>query len=480
MPPPLLHLALLAPLLGSAGPQGGNEVWRERRDEWMALDPLTADPDWLESALAEVASGGPSDDPDACVWAARAAQALYARLRQQGDPARGRAAIDLALPMCPDPGSAQPNLWIIASSHASLIADYPASVALAERAEESLSESQRASSLPVFIWALRGQALIQMGVPDQAAPWVERAVEHARSLRGSEDFESALIEAYLKRANLRMATDRYERMVTELEDVLADHELLADNSLARARFLLRLGIAHLWSVRGDDEAAAQARARFAEALAEPGIQAQDRLTVHMRLGQLELMVGEVEAARAPLERARALATQMGGGGAILSMDEALLCALEARVVRLDPAAAADARDAARRRLRDAFDAQLANWRTRPESRTGIGFLRYPAYQDVVAEVVEGELAVAPGEAGRRAALAQLARARSVGDLAEALGAREPDWDAIASLVPEGGGLLVWMGAPGASHAFAVDAAGTAHARLADLSAVQPPRDALER
>src|SRR6187402_2756856 len=136
--------------------------------------------------------------------------------------------------------------------------------------------------------------------------------------------------------------------------------------------------------------------------------------------------------------------------------------------------------AARERLRAAYDELLANWRSRPESGGGVGFLRYPGYQDAVAEVLEGELAAAPGEVGRRAAIVQLARAQSVGDLPESLGAHEPTWDEIAALAPEGGGLLVWLAAPGASHVFAIDAAGTVHARVADARDVKAPREAIER
>ena len=477
----LLHLLALAPLFApAAAGQAGGGVWEERRAELEALDPYAADVEELATALAELAAEGPTADAERGAWAGKAAYVLCARLRNQGDLVRALEVLDQGLLLCTEPGGARPFLWLASSSLESQLNDYVASVEALDRAEASLDGDQRASAFLASIWSLRAQALIQLGIPDQAAPWVARAVERAESLRGTPAFDpAALIDAYTKRANLRMATNSYERMRDEVEAVLADEALLADNSTARARFQVRLGMAWLWRVRGEDEAASRTREHFGAALDEAGVQAVDRFTAHLRLGQLELLAGQVAEAAGCLERARALATEMGAA-AISSADEGLLSALEARVVRLSPEPQPGALAEARDRLRSAYDAQLANWRARPETRGGVGFLRFLVYQDIVAEVVEGELAAAPGEDGRRAALVQLARAQAVGDLAEALGAREPDWSAIAALVPPGGGLLVWLGAPGASHAFAVDAAGTAHGRLGDQRDLQAPREALER
>lgn len=473
MPRTLPQLLALALLLGAARPQDG-APWSERRDDLIALDVRTLDDEALAATLDELAQAAAAhpDDGAAAFLAGRAAVVLFERLRNRGEFARAREVLDMGLAAHPASGGMRPSLCIASSSLASQLADYPASLAALDEADAALDAEQRESALPASIWSLRAQAYIQMGVPDQAAPWVARAVELAQALRGTPRFdEGALIDALTKRANLRMATESYALMIEELAPVLEDRELLERRPTARARFVLRSAFAHLWFVRGDDEHASRARELFAEALAEPGIQAQDRMTAHLRVGQLELLAGRVDAAREALARARALATEMAaGGGSILSMDEALLCALESRA---DPGAAT------RERLRAAYDDLLANWRTRPGSGSGVGFLRYPAHQDVVAEVLESELSAAAGEDGRRAALVQLARAQAVGDLPEALAAREPTWTEIAALAPTGGGVLVWLAAPGASHVFAVDAAGTAHERLADARDMQAPREALE-
>lgn len=474
-------LLALACWPASARPQGGH-AWQERRAEFEALDARTGDEAALEAALAELAAAGPLQDASLCSWAGATAYTLFGRLRNQGQLARAAAVLEHGLELCNEPGGLQPYLWIARSSLASQLADYTGALEALEQAEAALDGAQRESALPASIWSLRAQTLIQRGVPDRAAPWVARALERAEALRGTPDFDAGvLIDALTKRANLRMATDRYELLREEIEAVLADEELLAQSPTARARFLLRLGFAHLWFARGEDEHAARTREHLGAALAEPGIQAQDRLTAHLRLGQLELLTGDVEAARAALERAREVATAMErDGGSILVMDRALLCALEARVERLAAPADAPRGAAARERLRAAYDELLANWRARPSSEGGVGFMRYPGHQDVVAEVLEGELAAAPGESGRRAAFVQLARAHAVGDLPEALGAREPRWEEIAALAPAGGGLLVWLAAPGASHVLLADAGGTAHERLADARDVEAPREALER
>jgi hypothetical protein len=473
----------LAPLLVPAWVQD-DPPWDERRDELEDLDPRQVDDATLEEMLADLsrAAAAAPDDNFPSFFAARTAMVLFERLRNRGEFARAREVLETGLAAHPLPGDMRPHLYIASSSLASLLADYPASLEAAEAAEASLDAEQRDSALPAAIWSLRAQAMIQMGVPDQAAPWVARAVERAESLRGTPRFDAGvLIDVLTKRSNLRMATESYDLMLAELESVLADEELLAGRPTARARFVLRMGMGHLWFTRGEDEHAAQTRAYLSEALAMPGIQAQDRRTAHLRLGQLELLAGNVDAARGALVRARSLATEMSaGGGAILSMDESLLCALEARAERLREPADPVRQAESRARLRAAYDDLIANWRARPELGGGVGFLRYPAHMDVVAEVLEGELAAAPGEDGRRAALLALARAQAVGDLPEALGAHEPVWPEIEALAPPGGGLLVWLPAPGASHVFAVDAAGSAHARIADARDVRPPREALER
>jgi hypothetical protein len=474
-------LLALACWPASARPQGGH-AWQERRAGFEALDARTADEAELEAALAELAAAGPLPEASLCTWAGATAYTLFGRLRNQGQLARAAAALEHGLELCTEPGGLRPYLWIARSSLSSQLADYTGALEALDQAEAALDGAQRESALPASIWSLRAQTLIQRGVPDRAAPWVARALERAEALRGTPDFDAGvLIDALTKRANLRMATDSYELLRQEVEAVLADEELLGQSPTARARFLLRLGFAHLWFARGEDEHAARTREHLGAALAEPGIQAQDRLTAHLRLGQLELLTGNLDEARTALARAREVATTMErGGGSILVMDGALLSALEARVERRSPSTDPALGAAARERLRAAYDALLANWRARPASEGGVGFLRYPGHQDVVAEVLEGELAAAPGEGGRRAAFVQLARAHAVGDLPEALGAREPRWEEIAALAPAGGGLLVWLAAPGASHVLLADGAGTAHHRLADARDIEAPREALER
>ncbi len=426
----------------------------------------------LARILADLGPLGAGDDGFAAFHAGRAAHVLAERLRQRGDYAIARGVVEQGLDAVPQLGGMRPYLLHLLADLTAYSRDFASALNLLDEAERSLDPDQKSSGVACSILALRGEVHLQLGLPDQAAPMILEALRQAEALRAAGRLDrGALLDALVKRANLRMATGAYDLLLAEVAPVLSDEELLAGRSAARARLLLRLAMAHLWFARGEDAHASLARQLFTEALSEPGLLELDRLTCQARLAQLALLSGDLEAGASHLSQARALieTTASRGEAPLPEIELAFLAALEARQARAQSPSDRSLAHARRDALAAAFAALALEWRQRPEREGGVGLLGSARAQLVIGALVEAELGADPSDAGFDRVLQALTRAESCGSLAAALGALPAGLFEVRELLPDGStGLLIFVPAPEASHVIALDRDGCFHARLTDV------------
>lgn len=465
-------LVVLGALAGPAHAQDEERVpWTQRREELRELDLQQLEDFELEELLIELSQLAGPEDPLAGFDAARAGYVLAARLRDLGEFADARAMARDALEVCPPEGGMRPYLLHLQADLAAYSRDFEGALRLLDEARASLDAEQLTGEISCSILTLTGEVHLSMGVPDRAAGPIFEALARAEGLReAGKPHRGALLDAYIKRANLRMATGSYELLRDEVGAVLEDEELLAGRADVVARLMLRLGIAHLWFARGDDEDARSARGFLEQALGSPKLLELDRLTCHVRLAQLALLTGDLERAGESLVQARAALESMAAREdyRFAPIERAFLAALELRWARRARADEGELVRARRDVLWTEFGRLVEGWSDRPSREGGVGLLRAARTQLVLGEMIAAEFELAEERVAVDALLEALARAQAAGTLAEALGAEDVSAAAVrAHLVPPEGGLVIYVPAPGRSHVIALDEEGVLHARLAD-------------
>jgi len=303
----------------------------------------------------------------------------------------------------------------------------------------------------------RAQILLELGLLDRCGELAAEAIDHAKkSGRGS-----ALAAALL------FSSDRELMRGDAAAAIEVARAGAADEALApwRAVFELVEGLAWVEMVRRgvetEDErvtAAASARAAFDAALAH-GLARGEWLKLELGRCDLELCLGQGDAARAPLERARTLAEESGSGD---SREEILLTVLAWRLAQ--EAGAEPAELAARRaELFGAYDALLAQWEATPRRPGGIGFLHLAWRTQVLNEVLQAKLGSEPDEADVESAFECVLLAQGMGTLARERGLSRPETSELrARLLAPKRGLLVLVPARDGTHLFALDSKGIEH------------------
>ena len=414
--------------------------------------------------------------------AARAGSIAAIQLRNAGAFGEAATLLEECLEPLPPTGRYRPFLTHQLADVVAFSRDWARTQHLLDAAEASLDERQRGEAIAASIWSLRGHVLTNLGAPDQALPWIEDALALAEQLRrDGKSFRGALIDAHLKRAGVRMATESYDLLLEEVPRVLDDAELLAGRPAARARFLVRLAMAHLWFRHDEPSHAGEARGFFEAALATEGILELDRLTCQSRLAQLALLDGDLAGAARRLAEARSTLDAMAGREDFRfpPIEVAFLAALEARRTRQERSDDVEALRRRRDELVAAYEGLVAGWRERPDREGGVGFLRPARTQLVVSELVDLEVLLDPVD-GVASAVERVLDAQGVGTLVDDLGGGDPTLGDVRRELTDTGGVLLYFPGPEHSHVFAIDAADLVHERIAAWRDLREPRDELSR
>lgn len=384
-------------------------------------------------------------------------------LRLEEDQCAADEVLAAALAGFPAAAAMRPSALLDRADIARLRWDWPAALALLDEVEASLDEEAHSDHrLWRGAWAgLWAQTLLDLGLPDRAAPWIEREAESAATSGNT----LAGIQTVTRGAHFRIALHDCDGAVRLLAQAL-ERDADGGDPRQRQKLLLLQGVAQAEAARSDTRRTDAALALLEGVAANEATQRIDRIAAHLALGELALRRGELEEAGERVARAREALpaeTPECDGNALLPR---LRCTvLEARLAL---ASGADDAGALRPALTHDLDRLLARWTASPELEGGIAFLHFAWRRAAVAAALDLLLAEAPDEPER--ALELLFAAQSRGSLARELAGAGADASVAGAraLLPENGGWLVYHPAEDGTHLFALDARGVEHLRLAPL------------
>jgi len=300
---------------------GLSQVDPSRRS--TALDPI----DLL--AEAEVGFRGTGD-------AERASQAALLRadgLRRRGRLAEARDALDAALAADTGARAWRPFLLAAAADLARDRQDFEAAQTLLAEGEASLLDESRGygphRDARFRLAGVRGETLLDMGLPDRAALWF---AEEGRLADGLKDGHR--LAALFHRLRLDNAREDFAGMIARIERGLADLAPARDDPSIRGQLLVRLGIAQAERDRGRVDSATRHRGRTGssdhggdrplgpasndgdregstgeaiatlhEALAQPGVPDVDALSAELMLADIAIREGRLDDAESRLDAA---------------------------------------------------------------------------------------------------------------------------------------------------------------------------------
>lgn len=386
-----------------------------------------------------------------------------------GQYADAQRAVEDALARGMGEPSRLPTLHLIAAYAAQALGQTARADEALRRCEEVLAElgPDWDYAVPMALTLLTAQARVarELGRPDDAAARLTRALELALG-QGDPDAVQSLD---LEFANLWLLTQRLGNL--ERHVVAAR----ARSKTARGRAVLELCLATGYLLEGRADAAYDARARERLELLRAGgdLGPNDLALVHLRLAELELRAGNLDAARLELERA---ARQVPNP---LGFERVLARMLHLRHGRL--AALALPEPASRAALvqllgeaREAFREWLSASRDDPLREDGTGLLHVGERRGLAAEYLS-LLVHVEGAAAAAAALAELQALASFHRRADRIAPAAIDAKTLG--LGDGEGVLSYFPSIGETHLFAVDSRGVAHFVLPAVGVLQPLRGA---
>lgn len=354
-----------------------------------------------------------------------------------------------------------------------------AHLASAEAAALALSEAGPADLAMATVHRERALLLIGVGLQDMAVPELTAAQDLADSI----DEPWLLADVLLQELVLAVAMDAYDRLVSTLEAARAAEWYADVDRQVQRQHTLVLAIGRAEHERLNPGVVREARELFEAVLADPELPTEYRRLGELWLADLHVEDGRLDDAQELLARVRTSLESEESPCArdIPSRHEVDLEVLEAQLALARGGTGAEL-EAALAAARGAFESLLDRWSAIPERDAGIGLIHSRDLLSVTEAVVSLTLAVEGPEAGPRSALEEVARAQAAGSLARALGVSAPSVEEVlaSGLVPETGGLLVYLPGAGHSHAFCVDAQGISAYPVAPTYRLDPARRDLER
>ncbi len=318
------------------------------------------------------------------------------------------------------------------------------------------------------IAGMRADVYMRMGLLDQAAVWLAR--EFAGLAESELASEVLTMRAWIHRANLWLALDRFEDLVRDLDALFEEHDGLRAYPVERIALSVRLGVALAVLERRDRDEAREPRA---EAVLRGVLERESPLdplearTARIRLARLLADEGRADEAVPLVER-------MHATGALTPLEDADLAALDVELA-LIPGRGSEA--ALRERiasLERAYARVVDDWSEVRSRRGGVGFLQFETVRGVIATLAEATLEVDP-EHGRERAVERILEAQAVSTLARRLAAPEPTLERLRAQLSTDGGLLLYLPTDDTTHVFAIDADGIVHQRAASQPRVEALR-----
>lgn len=315
------------------------------------------------------------------------------------------------------------------------------------------------AQIELYLTGTEGMAYLDLGVVDQASRCFD---EFAELAQGPLALRVHAATAYSYRAALLMATSRDAEACSLLDDALADASLAEFHG----GFLATQGHRNSGFEKEGLQPAGIARVKLEAALAVP-LGENKVLLVHLGLAELDLRRGtDLEAVALRLDQVEQQIERTFGTHGLDLRSRLVVLRARLGVALGEDDSQLEQRLAA---LDTVFADLLAEWDAAPRRSGGLGYLRYNARQAVLWELAALSLRLKGPEAGARAAVAYMMRARSRSSVVRSLGGEGPEFadlargiDAVQTvqeqLLRPGQGALVYMpGNVGRSLVIAIDA-----------------------
>lgn len=314
----------------------------------------------------------------------------------------------------------------------------------------------------------RAHVYMDLGVLDQALKANDAVQEHLRVMCGDEGRPDPTVvrdvhAAVSRTANLLYTLERYEKLLEHTERYQANDGIYGGFPGQRMELEAFRGFALAALEARDPGRPREARALL-ERVRGDVPSTLNQLVIDHVLADAAMEEGDLEAAATHLADGRARIAAWTERDEI-QQAEVSQVALESVLARRRGAAGdelAQHLDA----LRERYGAALDSWARSPLRPGGLGFLYHGDRRRWISELIFLELAV-HGEAGVERALEEALRGQAQGTLVRSLGGEPGSVAEVRDeLVPEGGGMLVFLPAYDASHVFALDADHLVHEELA--------------
>jgi len=267
----------------------------------------------------------------------------------------------------------------------------------------------------------------------------------------------------LLRGDLLMAEDRHDEAIPAYRAALVHNELFDARPELRARFFLRIGIAHLHRLSDPYDVVESDAALRAVLDGRPADEAT-RLSAEAHLALIAVEGSDLDEAAELLASASARAERIEAAGAdgpgVAPLDAGLLAVARARLARAR-GLRDETREGAWEALVGALDRLEREEAARPPEAASL--FRQDRAARVLCEWITGALALGTDE---HDVLERVVRLQAAAPLARALGAGDvrPSraWD---ELIGSDRGVLVLVLGPDRSHLFSADRGGVEHADL---------------
>ncbi len=404
--------------------------------------------------------------PESADQAADMLQYRAELLHDLGRPAEACAALLEALDRYPDAKRKRPSLLVDLAEYSRRRGDLEAALGYVRTLDAEADDSPE--SVRAREQAHRIEALLQIdvGLPEIGARWLREWAARVEE-RGAEGeaTEEELFEARLVLLRLARGLADHEGSVRQAELLLGDPYVQSSRS-RRGLIELHLGIAELEEERTERLLGAAIPEHGADRIRralEANLPRTDRVLGHTRLAEDHLDRGRLPQASAELERLAAASDDSVPLGLRVQGSE-----LRARKA-LAEGASAEVLAARRDELLADWEALTAMWRRAPRGLEGVPFLKYAHRRALVSVLIELELALEPGPAGRERALGHVLAAQTLASLSDwTANAPVPGLADVQRTCLEGDarhGILLWMVARDRSHVFALDGERLTHHRL---------------
>jgi hypothetical protein len=347
-----------------------------------------------------------------------------------------------------------PELLIMKANRLQLSAEYALAMQATREAREIL-EGLTAEQVPkyfvsTFILVVEASILIDIGLPDRAAPLVRRAQEEAAASSHPE------IEGLVMTVATGLAFARNDSawILDHLLPRLQQGGIPGDEpwdaklrwaDVARARAVLAI------RAKQGREAV---RSELEALVADLGVDKVNILDSIVTLGELDLALDDLASLRSRIAWLDEIVEKFEGTPPLLT--RCSLANFKGRAALLD-STSPEERLEALDDLEDSFDTLLEAWASVPPREGGIGFLLFEDRRTLLATLMRLARACHGEQEGAARALSYLLRAEERGSLADLLDAPKANLELIRlELLPKHGGLLTYLPSGAGSIVVALD------------------------